>query len=420
MTDDSEIEDSGLPGVSSNAIKRRLMGIAIADIVGFGTLTEGEVGLFSVTLLSDCMRSAKRHNAAYCNTWGDAVIAFFESIGDALEYSLEVRDLFRNTEWGSAPDNTYSHPLAVRIALHMADVFVAAQSSVPGGKIFGTQVSLAARIEPITTPNEVFASEVAVASLKAQGRTTVVFKDLGRMTLPKEDREERVFWVRRTHESTRATPGLGISRRTQVLPTTDAALVHIAHRTTPLRSIRVAVLNGAVSLPGLLEACRLRLGRKCQVQVLAYDVDCSRLSPHRFADGTEREYLERLHKQVLNAKGAAKKAAEYILHASELGAWSNEPQEDQVNRLKEMLSNYHQAVGRQGLRLKALKTPRASVGRCWILDDMAYFTPHFQPHAMAPVLAAPAGSEFYEGVRKHFDYVWDDAGTDPASVVFET
>ena len=30
---------------------------------------------------------------AYCNTWGDAIIAFFDSVGDGLDYALTLRGL---------------------------------------------------------------------------------------------------------------------------------------------------------------------------------------------------------------------------------------------------------------------------------------------------------------------------------------
>ena len=280
--------------------QKRLMAIVVADVVRFGSLTEGEVGLFSVTLLPECLASARNYGAAYCNTWGDAIIAFFDSVGEGLDYALTLRDLFRNREWGSGPEDTFNEPLAIRIALHSADVYIAPDDNVPGGQIFGTQISLVARIEPITIPNEVFASEAAVAQLKAQRRSKVVFRNLGAISLPKEDREETIFWVRRAGESSKL-PTLAVSRRIQVLPSTEAALTDIARRSQRLHSVRIAVLNGAVSLRFVLGACEERLARSCNLKVLAYDPDPTKLRATELADGSRRTYLEQLQRKVARA-----------------------------------------------------------------------------------------------------------------------
>ena len=77
-------------------------------------------------------------------------------------------------------------------------------------------------------------------------------------------------------------------------------------------------------------------------------------------------------------------------------------------------------MGKVKPRIHARTTPRASVGRCWILDDVAYFTPHFQPHRMQPVLAAAAGSELYTAVEEHFEYVWTDTLPDDGATLFRS
>ena len=189
------------------------MGIVIADVVGFGTLQEGEVALFSLTLLKQCFSAAESRGTRYCNTWGDAIVAYFESVDNALDYALEFCDLFRNKNWQQTPDDTFSSALSVRVALHAADVFISSDSKVPGGTIFGTQISLTARIEPVTQPNEVFVSEAAYAILAAHRRTNVAFRNMGRITLPKEGRDEVIYWARRKGESPNLPPTSALSGR---------------------------------------------------------------------------------------------------------------------------------------------------------------------------------------------------------------
>lgn len=393
------------------------MSIVFADVSGFGAMTEGEVHAFSETLLPQCTRLARTHETAYCNTWGDAIVAYFGSVDQALTYALELRDTFRNRNWSGSAEDPYVRPLKVRIALHTADVFVSEDDSVPGGQVFGTQVSLAARIEPITTPNEVFATEVAVAALKSTGRAGVSIKKLGVVTLPKEKRRETLYWIRRTGET--ASRGKTVVLQPpplRTLASTEEAIAEIKDGER-VRSLRVLGLNGGSSMHSLLAVAERTLAAKAQISIVMYDPDFARLVPPAVVDAAENGFLQSLYRKASRGSVASRAATEYVMQASELGAWSSESQEAQLSRLCERLRVCLREAAAPHVSATLLKSARWVPARCWIVDQRAYVTSYWQPNALSPILVAEAGHPLYEAVVRHFDYVWSEALESDASVL---
>ncbi len=399
----------------STAPTKRVMGIVFADVVGFGSLTESEVHAFASTLLPECTDLAQRHRAAYCNTWGDAIVAYFDSLEDSLDYALDLRDLFRNRNWGAHQD-PYRTPLSVRIGMHASDVFVAQNDAVPGGAIFGTQVSLAARIEPVTTPNEVFASEAAVAAIK---RGNLVITSLGKVALPKERRHEKLFWVRRKGESSRRENIRMIPPALRTVDGTEEAIGEIASAKS-IRSLKVLTLNGGSSMHSLLGIAERRLAKNARLSILVFDPEFQRLPlPSAIAGLHENDYLQQLRGTAMTSPAAGRAACEYLMQASELTAWSTESQDAQTARLCERLTLCLREAAASGVHALLVKSPRWVPARCWLVGDRAYITSHWQPNALAPVVVAEKGHPLYEAAHKHFEYVWNDALNAEDAVVLD-
>jgi class 3 adenylate cyclase len=384
---------------------KRVMGIVFADVVGFGSLTESEVHAFASTLLPECTGLATNHNTAYCNTWGDAIVAYFDSLEDSLDYALELRDLFRNRNWGAHHD-PYRTPLSVRIGMHAADVFVAKNDAVPGGAIFGTQVSLAARIEPVTTPNEVFATEAAMASVQ---RSNVVTTSLGKVALPKEGRHEKLLWVRRKGEISRRESIRMAPPALRTVDTTEEAMGEIAS-SKAIRSLKILTLNGGSSMHSLLGVAERRLAKKARVSIVVFDPEFQRLPPPIPVPAfQENDYLKQLRDTAMAAPASGRAACEYLMQASQLTAWSTESQDAQTDRLGERLMLCLREVTASGVHAVLVKSPRWVPARCWLVDDRAYITSHWQPNSLAPIIVAEKRHPLYDAAHRHFEYVWNEA-----------
>jgi class 3 adenylate cyclase len=186
--------------------------ILFADIKGFSQLLPYQQRLFLREVLKRIAAIVQREDASpeYINTWGDGLVAFFGAQTRALQCALHLRDVFRSTPWGD-----FGLPkLKIRIALHAGEVFQGYNPVTNRGEMIGREVNRAARIEPVTKPNHVYASRDFV--VRCSQLTRYQFKDLGTVNLPKDWGPEELFVVGWAEHDTldfgvRETPAVDLS-----------------------------------------------------------------------------------------------------------------------------------------------------------------------------------------------------------------
>jgi class 3 adenylate cyclase len=145
----------------------RVMAMLFADAVGFSKLTEAEIPRFVQYFLGSVgqLLGAVRHAPVFRNTWGDGLYFVFADVRDAGLFALELRDLVSGTNW---LEKGFSRNLSLRIGLHAGPVYQCTDPVTGRISYQGTHVSRAARIEPITPPNQVYASEPFAALAAAE------------------------------------------------------------------------------------------------------------------------------------------------------------------------------------------------------------------------------------------------------------
>jgi class 3 adenylate cyclase/tetratricopeptide (TPR) repeat protein len=145
----------------------RVMAMLFADVVHFSKLTEEQVPKFVKHFLggvADLM--ARSTNASVVrNTWGDGLYFVFENVRDAGLFALDLCDMVTTTGWA---EKGLPPTLNIRIALHTGPVYRCEDPVTKQLNYTGTHVSRTARIEPITPPGQVYASQAfaAVASVE--------------------------------------------------------------------------------------------------------------------------------------------------------------------------------------------------------------------------------------------------------------
>jgi class 3 adenylate cyclase len=110
---------------------------------------------------------------------------------------MELRDLVRETDWpalGLPPD------LSIRIGLHAGPVYQAREPLLGRTNFYGSHVNQAARIEPITSPGNVYASEQFAAMLVSDPANRLEAKPVGVIVLPKEFGSYPIYHIRRRNE----------------------------------------------------------------------------------------------------------------------------------------------------------------------------------------------------------------------------
>ena len=178
--------------------ERETLSILFLDVKGYSKLGEEEqFGIFFDTVLPRMADIINKYDHVYANSWGDAIVAAFKSPIAAARAALDLRDLFLDTNWSGLG---LIQDLAGRIGLHAGSVFIG-DDPVQGRRgLAGHNVNLAARIEPVTLPNEVWASETFVSLLRDEKDKKVVADDLGDKSLAKQWGSRKLYRIRRDYE----------------------------------------------------------------------------------------------------------------------------------------------------------------------------------------------------------------------------
>ncbi|MBI3267923.1 MAG: hypothetical protein HYZ53_02795 [Planctomycetes bacterium] len=150
------------------AVDTEIKAILFADVKGFSKLPEEKIPAFVRDVLGMVSRMVldTAHAPLVENTWGDGLYMVFEGVLDAGLFALELCDRFASMRWQDVglPEN-----LSIRIGLHAGPVYCMSDPVTRRRTYMGTHVSRAARIEPITPPGSVYASE-EFAALAAAAR----------------------------------------------------------------------------------------------------------------------------------------------------------------------------------------------------------------------------------------------------------
>jgi adenylate cyclase len=90
----------------------------------------------------------ERHDGRIVNTWGDAVIAEFPSVVEAVQCAVEIQQEISNQD----SDPPHPHRMQFRIGINLGDVMV------DGSDIYGDGVNVAARLQELAEPGGVVIS----------------------------------------------------------------------------------------------------------------------------------------------------------------------------------------------------------------------------------------------------------------------
>ena len=137
--------------MTDDKVKRRLTTVLCADVHGYSRLMGADEAATLGTLRR--YRSAiaglvERHDGRIVNTWGDAVIAEFASVVEAVQCAVEIQQEISNQD----SDLPHADRMRFRIGINLGDVMV------DGSDIYGDGVNIAARLQELAEPGGVVVS----------------------------------------------------------------------------------------------------------------------------------------------------------------------------------------------------------------------------------------------------------------------
>jgi class 3 adenylate cyclase len=181
-------------------MERKIVALMFSDVAGFSKLNEAQLGVFLTSVLPEIANLLKkyRNNFIELNTWGDAIVIATADPYALAHFALDLRDFFLNKNWSAIH---LPQELSSRIALHTGVIFTGDDPIRGINGIIGTQVNLAARIEPVTPPGEVWATQEFRSMINTATDPALAFDELGERPLAKKFGSARLYRLRRHHDA---------------------------------------------------------------------------------------------------------------------------------------------------------------------------------------------------------------------------
>ncbi len=132
-------------------LKRRLTTVLCADAHGYSRLMGAdEAGTLAILHRHRGIMAAliERHDGRIVNTWGDAVIAEFPSVVEAVQCAIETQQELSAQD----PHLPEAQRMRFRIGINLGDVMV------DGADIYGDGVNIAARLQELAEPGGILIS----------------------------------------------------------------------------------------------------------------------------------------------------------------------------------------------------------------------------------------------------------------------
>jgi len=172
------------PPPPKSEVERGVYGLMFTDYPGFSKLDERALPLFWEDVMVRAARSLEQHGDVIRqgNTWGDAIFAVFQDAPAAATAALDLCEELKKVDCKAlgVRDGT-----AMRIALHYGPTYSGYDPVTQRTTYYGSEVSRAARIEPVTPSGAVYVTEPFAAVLEMQQNHPFECNYVGKIALPK-------------------------------------------------------------------------------------------------------------------------------------------------------------------------------------------------------------------------------------------
>jgi tetratricopeptide (TPR) repeat protein/class 3 adenylate cyclase len=119
---------------------------------------------------------------AVAESWGKSQYFVYDSLQEAALFALALRDMIGRTNWS---EHGLPADLGIRLVLHAGPVYAFVDPVLQRQTCIGLHLGRAARIEPITPPGQVYATQEFAALCSAEDLSAVSFEFLGNLRTAK-------------------------------------------------------------------------------------------------------------------------------------------------------------------------------------------------------------------------------------------
>lgn len=164
--------------------QRNIAAIIFTDFRGFSKLKEAALPKFwdgVMRIVAEVLEGSMAHIMSR-NSWGDALYAVIDNVPTAARLALELQKRLAEYDYTSLG---IQDAAGMRIGVHYGPVYRAEDLITGNTTFYGTEVSRAARIEPVTPPGAVFVTEPFAAILALENSSEFFCNYVGRVELAK-------------------------------------------------------------------------------------------------------------------------------------------------------------------------------------------------------------------------------------------
>ncbi|WP_293679744.1 adenylate/guanylate cyclase domain-containing protein [uncultured Phenylobacterium sp.] len=181
----------------TSEVTRGAYGLMFTDFPGFARLDERFLPLFQQEVMARAAACLNRHASSvlHKNTWGDALYVVYETVLSGAEAALDLCDTFKDVD---PRQLGLRQGAAMRIALHFGPTYFDIDPVTERPNFYGSEVSRAARIEPVTPPGSVYVTEPFAAILAMEPAHDFICDYVGQVELPKGYGVFPLYRLRRT------------------------------------------------------------------------------------------------------------------------------------------------------------------------------------------------------------------------------
>ena len=189
-----DIASGDTPSTSTDTKpNREVRYIMFADIVGFSKVQEEQTPFFMHLVLDKVAAAIQDYpKPPILNTWGDAIFGLFTKADHAMNYAFLLLDTFRSIDWTK---HDFPDSIDIRVALHAGPVYVATDPLTKRPNGYGTHINKAARMEPVTLPGTIYASEQFAATLTVEAPDKYEYQHVGIIELAKKYGSQEVYRI---------------------------------------------------------------------------------------------------------------------------------------------------------------------------------------------------------------------------------
>ena len=150
----------------SKSPDRVIKSMMFSDLSGYSKLQDEHIPSF-LDFLDKLNKAMEKigMDLESLNTWGDAVFAVADSAIKIADFGLRYCDIIESLG-KKYPE--FPFPIRARISLHSGPVFIAMDPFIKKMNFYGGHINRAARLEPVTTVGQVYATQQFVALLHGE------------------------------------------------------------------------------------------------------------------------------------------------------------------------------------------------------------------------------------------------------------